>query len=95
MTYTVLYHINAKSDITTAKLWYKDKSHGLEKRFLKSVQKTIKQISSNPYSFETRYRDTHIAFTPTFPYGIHYQVNDSTKTIIILAVLHTSLASQY
>ncbi|EHO15093.1 type II toxin-antitoxin system RelE/ParE family toxin [Myroides odoratimimus] len=95
MPYTVLYHINAKSDITSAKLWYKDKLLSLEKRFVISIRKTINQITTNPLAFEVKYRDTRIAFTPTFPYGIHYHFNSKTNTITILALLHTSLAPNY
>lgn len=86
-----LYHKNAKSDITDAKLWYKDKMLHLEKRFIISIKKTIKKITSNPLAFEVKYRDTQIAFISIFPYGIHYQFNHNTNSINILEAIHTSL----
>lgn len=89
MSYTVLYHTDATHDIISAKHWYKEQLDGLDKRFTLAIKQTIILISSNPLQFEIRYRNTRIAYTPVFPYGVHYTLNQDNNTIIILAVMHT------
>ena len=90
MKYHVFYHIDAENDIRAAKKWYKEQSVGLEKRLVLSVKETIGYIAENPLLFELKYRNTRIAFTKVFPFGVHYHCNEKTKTITILAILHTS-----
>jgi len=90
MRYRVLYHTDIESDIKEAKEWYKKQLNGLEKKFSLSVKETIGYITQNPLLFEVKYKQTRIAFTKTFPFGVHYHLNEQTKTITILTVLHTS-----
>lgn len=91
MKYTVIYHSDTEKDIALAKKWYKEQAAGLEKRFATAVKQTINHIIENPLLFEVRYKENRIAFTKVFPFGVHYGLDQSTNTIYILAVLHTSL----
>ncbi|NGF54902.1 type II toxin-antitoxin system RelE/ParE family toxin [Parapusillimonas sp. SGNA-6] len=94
MEYTVVYHNDTEEDIRKAKKWYKEQLQGLEKRFALSVKETIKYIIDNPLLFEVKYKETRIAFTKVFPFGVHYHFNQHTKTITIVAILHTSINPQ-
>jgi len=91
MKYTVVYHTDAEQDIIAAKKWYKEQANGLEKRFALAVKQTVKYIMENPLLFEVRYKQTRIAFTKVFPFGVHYVFNQNNNTVTVLAVLHTSL----
>jgi plasmid stabilization system protein ParE len=91
MIYTLEYHTDAEKEIIDAKKWYKSKQNGLEKNFAKEVKTVINYIHENPLMFEVKYRNTRVAFTNIFPYGIHYHINIISNVITILSVLHTSL----
>lgn len=92
MNYIVLYHQAVKKDISEAKNWYQSRRKGLEKRFASEVKSSIIHLSEDPYLFEKRYKDVRIIFTRVFPFGVHFHLNESTKTITILGVFHTSLS---
>jgi len=89
MKYQIIYHTDAENDIRKNKKWYKEQQAGLEKRFSLAVKETISYISVNPLLFEVKYRNTRVAFTKIFPFGVHYQFDNNNK-IIILTILHTS-----
>jgi plasmid stabilization system protein ParE len=88
MKYQIIYHTDAQYEIIQVKKWYKEQQNGLERRFVISLKETINFILDNPLSFEVKYRNTRVAFTKTFPFGIHY-LFDNNK-IILLTILHTS-----
>jgi mRNA-degrading endonuclease RelE of RelBE toxin-antitoxin system len=90
MNYQIVYHVDAEEDIRIAKKWYKQQQQGLEKRFIHSVKETIIYIAENPLLFEVKYKNTRIAFTRVFPFGIHYVFDSNTNTITLLAVMHTN-----
>lgn len=89
MKYTVVYLSEAENDIRNAKRWYKKQKVGLERRFALELKQTIRYVIDNPLLFEVKYKNTRIAFTKVFPFGIHYTFDHHTM-ITILAVLHTS-----
>ncbi|MBK6497048.1 MAG: type II toxin-antitoxin system RelE/ParE family toxin [Saprospiraceae bacterium] len=63
----------------------------IRKRFLSEVDKKINFIKSNPLASNIRYDEIHTTLLDVFPFMIHYTVNTDKETIIIIAVLHTSL----
>ena len=81
-----------KIDVLEAKNWYKTQQKGLEKRFANEVKTTINYFIKNPLLFQEKYKKVCIAFTEVFPFGIHYHLNEETKTITVLGVFHTSLS---
>lgn len=91
MSFTVLYHRAVEHDISEAKDWYKNRQKGLEKRFTSEVKHTLLHLSNNPLLFEAKYKSVRIAHTKNFPFGVHFNCNEVTKTITILGVFHTSL----
>lgn len=92
--YEVLILPIATRDIEEASKWYNQKQDGLGKRFTRAVRKTIGQIRNNPLSSAVRYNDVRTAIIEVFPFMIHYSISEATKTIIVLAVFHTSLNSE-
>lgn len=80
----------AKSDIREAAIWYNKKQLGLGKRFTKEVRETILFLRQNPKVYSVMYGNIRTAVLSIFPFMIHYIVSETDKTIIVLAVLHTS-----
>ncbi len=80
----------AREDIREAATWYNKQRAGLGRRFTKEVRDRVHYIRQYPTAFNVRYDDIRTAVLNTFPFMIHYAIDDRSKTIIISAVLHTS-----
>jgi len=89
--YNVVILVLAKKDIQDATDWYNFKQKGLGKRFTSEIRTRILLIRKHPKLSAIRYDEIRTAVLDKFPFMIHYQVEDSTKTIIVSAVFHTSL----
>ena len=80
----------AKEDIRDAALWYDEKQKGLGKRFITQVREKVYFIKQNPQTGSLRYDNVRTMVLNVFPFMMHYTINDSSETIIVSAVLHTS-----
>jgi plasmid stabilization system protein ParE len=80
----------AKQDIKEAAKWYNKRKEGLGKLFTTNVRKTVKFISQNPQGAAIRYNNARTILLETFPYMIHYIVDEEKQIIVIAAVLNTS-----
>ena len=79
----------AKKDIKEAARWYEGRKVGLGKQFTQTVRKKIQFICQNPYAVAIRYEETRTAVLETFPYMIHFSIEENSKLIVISAVLST------
>ncbi|WP_114751130.1 type II toxin-antitoxin system RelE/ParE family toxin [Pleomorphovibrio marinus] len=79
----------AKQDIKEGAKWYNDRKLGLGKRFTQHVRKKVHFIRQNPKAFAIRYKDTRTSLLDTFPYMIHFIVDDEQKLVIVSAILST------
>lgn len=50
----------------------------------------VQYIRQNPDAVAVRYDDIRTALLDTFPYMIHFSTSHESKTIAVLAVLHTA-----
>lgn len=50
----------------------------------------VHYIQQNPNAVAQRYDNIRTALLDTFPYMVHFSVDDDKKTITVLAVLHTA-----
>lgn len=80
----------AKEDIREAALWYNKKQNGLGKRFVGQVREKIRFIKQNPKTCNVRYDNVRTAVLNVFPFMLHYTIDESNKTLIVSAVLHTN-----
>lgn len=80
-----------KQDLKEAAFWYENAKKGLGLLFLKKINQKVNQIAKNPLAYQIRYANIRVAFTSTFPYGIHYVYNEFENRVIILAVFHTAV----
>lgn len=87
MKYLVEYLENSLEDYYNGMNRYDKISENLADKFYDLFWSTMHIVKENPLIFQIRYRNIRIAFTPTFPYGIHFIVENNLITIY--KVLHT------
>lgn len=77
----------AQIDIVETMDYYKKIDKSLAEKLWLEITKAIEKISTNPLKFQIRYRTIRVAFTKTFPYGIHFIFEENK--VFILSFLHT------
>lgn len=80
----------AKADIQDTARWYEKQQKGLGKRFINQVREKIRLIEKFPKSARLRNDRLRTAILETFPFMIHYHLDEDKKNVIIFAILHTS-----
>lgn len=80
----------AKKDIHEAAQWYQTKQSGLGKRFTSEVRSKVSFIEKNPMAYAKKYDNVRTAVLNTFPFLVHYTIDEVKEIILISAVLHTS-----
>ena len=88
MPYSLSYFEDARLDVKEAKAWYKEQQPGLEKRFADSIKTAIIKLQENCFAYAVRYKNIRIAHPKTFPYGIHFYIDDTKHQIVIIAIVH-------
>jgi plasmid stabilization system protein ParE len=96
--YRLLLTQEAKNDIKEAKSYYKKQQKGLEKRFLQAIKDKLVLLQKQPFSAQVRLEkegeSIRGAVLDSFPFLIYYLPDETVKTILILAVLHTKQNQQ-
>jgi plasmid stabilization system protein ParE len=90
MPYKLIYFDEARLDVREAKAWYKKQKEGLEKRFAQAIKSAIKHLAKMPTANAVRYKNIRIAHPKTFPYAIHYYIDDAASCIAIVAIAHSA-----
>jgi ParE toxin of type II toxin-antitoxin system, parDE len=80
----------AKQDLKETSFYYDSVQVGLGKLFLAAIKKSIKLLEIYPVISQIRYFEVHTFVVDTFPYLIHYYIDESSKNIVIIGILHTS-----
>lgn len=89
MAYSLLYFDEVEADIHEAKTWYKKQQEGLDVKFADAVENVVMQILEFPNSYAIHYKSIRIVHPKKFPYNIHFYIDESNKTVIITAVVHS------
>ena len=87
--YDILIEPKVIEDIQNGIDWYNDKQNGLRTRFHKEVKSSFQKLLSSPF-FQIRYDNVRCFPLKTFPYMIHFTLNEEESLIIIRALLNTS-----
>ena len=90
MNYQVKIAPQALSDIQEITNWYNKIEMGLGERFQKSAILHVDDLCKQPQIFAIRYKSIRCKLIKKFPYMIHFNIKEETKTIHILAVINTS-----
>lgn len=90
-----MYQVNilpaAKLDISAAANWYNSKQHDLGKQFVQEIRSKTLLIKHNPKIYPVRYENIRTTILDIFPFMIHYSIDESNNTILIVGIFHTSL----
>lgn len=78
------------TDIQQAINYYNTHQKGLGRKFVAAVKLSFEALKINPF-YEIRYQNIRCFSIKSFPFLIHYTVNELLKTVTILANIHTSL----
>jgi plasmid stabilization system protein ParE len=78
----------AREDIQQIVDYYDNISTQIADAFLDDLYSDLSFISQYPMACQIKYRQTRVKYMRKFPFGVHYQINESK--VNVLAVLHTS-----
>jgi len=90
MQYKLVLTKSAQSDILQAADWYEAHKTGFGEILILSIDKCIELIIKNPFSFALIFLQIRRANNKKFPYSLFYQIDESSKEVIIFAVIHNS-----
>jgi len=90
--YRVFLLPSAYEDIKQARQWYRQHNTDLPKKFKQRIQETIERICNAPFAYAARYKDVRLAHLATFPYAVHFLVDETNCTVVILAIHHTAIS---
>ena len=88
--YKVFISSHAYDDIQKAINYYNDKQRGLGKKFHLAVKSTISKLRSNPF-YQIRYDEVRCLSVKRFPFMLHFTIDETTESVFVYAVIHTSL----
>ncbi|WP_075344678.1 type II toxin-antitoxin system RelE/ParE family toxin [Tenacibaculum agarivorans] len=89
MDYKIKYTKEAIAELNKRFIWYRSKELELGERFKNAFYKIRSELKENPKIFkqiENNHRRAVLG--SSFPYTVHYLVNEKTKTIKIFGVFH-------
>ena len=90
MQYKLVITNSAQNDILDAANWYEEQKTGLGELLILSIDKCIALIIKNPFSFALIFLQIRRANTKKFPYSLFYRTDESSKEVIVFAVIHNS-----
>ena len=90
MGYKLIIASEVENDLQESIDWYNEKQPGLGARFLNEVKKQLHYIKRNPHAIVIRYDIIRCSKVKTFPYLIHYTIEEDIKTIKVIAVFNTN-----
>jgi len=90
MTYRIKLLPEARFDINEIMEWYNEEKRGLGKRFYGALKSRLDYIRKYPLHCQVSYRDVRNILLDSFPYQVHYRIEEPDGSIVVLAVTHTS-----
>lgn len=89
MAYQLQYFDEVEVDIRDAIFWHTQQKEGLGIKFVTAIEKAIECITDAPKAYSVRYKKVRIAHPKTFPYNIHFYIDEPNKTVVITAIIHS------
>ncbi len=86
--YSFVISEEATLDVLEALAWYKKRNDKLSNKLKAEIYQGFEYIRKSPFSLQSKYRNVRVYYCKTFPYGIHFIVEE--EIIKIIAVFHTS-----
>ena len=88
MSFKIKIEPEAVDDIQSGIFWYNKRQAGLGKKFLSELKLQINLLKTNPF-FQIRYDKVRCLPFRSFPFMIHFTVNEIENLVIIHAIFNT------
>ena len=95
MRHKIFLLSHAKDDIREAKNYYNTVVTFLGTRFINDFRATIYIIATNPFIYSSQIEGFRTANLKIFPYQVHYIIEDTSKNVVIFAVLNAHRDPNY
>ena len=91
MGYKIKYTQEAIAELNKAHLWYRSEDLELGERFKNAFYKIRSELKENPEIFK-KVENNHrrAVISSSFPYTVHYLVNEKEKAVKVIGVFHHS-----
>lgn len=86
MAYTLFFEEQVVEDYERAKEYYATILASLEERFSTEFLAQLGILENNPFLYQERYRSIRLAHLKSFPYSVHYIIEE--ERVYILRLLH-------
>jgi len=92
MSWRVEFRPEVQSDVTEAAAWYDTRQPGLGAEFVEEIIRVWDALAEDPLLHSRRHSTKNIRwrYPRRFPYRVIYEVVESTRTVIVAAVLHAA-----
>ena len=90
MHFTIIFSREALRDLEEARSWYNLQQKGLGKRLIADVKNVVAAIKQNPYFASVKFENIRTAACNTFPYAVHYEMDEAHNIIRIISIFHFS-----
>jgi hypothetical protein len=89
-SFKIIVDTDVSVDIKEIVGWYNQHGEHLGPRFKKTVKDQIKTLRFSATSYMIRYKEIRCMPLNDFPFMVHFAVDESKKSAIVLAIIHTS-----
>ncbi len=86
----LVFSIKTLRDLQEARTWYNLQQKGLGRRLIADVRNVISSIKQNPYFASVKFDNIRTVACKTFPYAIHYEIDETNNLISITSIFHFS-----
>ncbi len=88
----LIFSFRVRDDVAEAAIWYETKQAGLGRAFIDEVVQVWHELADNPHLTARKHlaKNLRWRYPPRFPYRIIYEVDESNRTVLVLAVVHAS-----
>jgi toxin ParE1/3/4 len=89
-SYKLIFSAQAQQDLKEAKTWYNLQQKDLGKKLIDDVKDVLGSIRINPFYASVKYANIRTAACKTFPYAIHYEIDEHESLVRIVSIFHFS-----
>lgn len=93
--FTIKFSENSILDLIKIQEYYDKIVFGLGKKFISKLDEVVIHLKSNPKIYPIVKNKIRKALMNEFPYAIFFTILNSSKEIIIVAIIHTSRNPNY
>lgn len=88
----VVFSFRVQHDVESAAAWYEGNRVGLGGAFIDEVAEVWRELALNPLLAARKHprKNLRWRYPERFPYRIIYEVDEASRTVLVLAVVHAA-----